>query len=208
VAHSTTAHDTIRAAARADDRLLTADDLGVSDAAMARMTDAGILERIVPGVYIGARAPRHPLIEAAAWSRRYPTAVVCLLTAAAHLALTDAFTRGTWLYVPKGTSVPRSRNLPLYIVQATPRLIERPRDEANGIVTLRVHGIALRLTGPDRTVLDLWRFPQRVSSEHALEALRRRTRAKDFELPRFARLARRVRVWGRVEPIIQGMMAR
>ena len=81
-------------------------------------------------------------------------------------------------------------------------------DEDNGIATLDVHGVRVRITDPDRTTLDLWRYPRRISVEHATEALRRRVGAEAFEMPRFARLGQRLGVWHRVEPIARGLALR
>lgn len=199
-------HEAIRVAANASDRLLRAEDLGVRPWAMTRMVEAGVVERVVAGVYVGATCDGHPLIEAAAWTLRYPAAVACLLTAATYHQLADAFARGTRLFVPKGSTVPRSRTAPLEIVQVAPRFIDPEQDEENGITRLLVHGVDLRLTDPDRTVLDLWKYPRRVASEHALTALRRRFQSPDFELSRFARLGRHLGMWRRIEPVLQGMM--
>jgi hypothetical protein len=175
---------------------------------MARMEKEGVLYRVVPGIYIGAHHERHALVEAAAWALRHPSAVACLLTAAVYHDLTDAFARGTWLFVPKGTSVPRSRVATLHVVQTAARFVDPKQDRQNGIVTLPVHGVDLRITGPDRTTLDLWRYPRKVPREYALEALKRRARARDFHIPPFARLAGRLGIWGRIEPVIQGLTLR
>jgi hypothetical protein len=69
-------------------------------------------------------------------------------------------------------------------------------------VTVAVHGVERRITGPVRTVLDLWRYLRRIAAEHALEALRRRVGADDFHLPAFARLGRRLGVWSRLDPLV------
>lgn len=204
----TSDHQAIRSAANASDRLLRAEDLGVQPWAMTRMLEAGVVDRVVAGVYVGATRDRHPLIEAAAWTLRYPSAVAGLLTAATYHHLTNAFTRGTWMFVPRGSTVPRSRTAPIVIVQVAPRFIDPEQDDENGITRLVVHGVDLRLTNPDRTVLDLWKYPRRVASEHALTALRRHARSPDFDLPRFARLGRHLGVWRRIEPVLQGMMVR
>lgn len=172
------------------------------------MEQEGTLARVVQGVYLGAEHQRHPLAEAAAWTLRYPSAVIGLLTAATYHDLTDAFPRGTWLYVPKGTTVPRSTTSPVHVVQIAPHLVEPADDAENGIVTLNVHGVAVRITNADRTTIDLWRYPYRVSAEHALVALRRRTRAKGFSVPRFAHLAQRLDAWSTIEPVLQGMLVR
>lgn len=204
--HYTTAHEAIRQAAQNSDALLRADYLDVPAPAMSRMERAGVLHRVVPGIYIGSRHERHPLIEPAGWTLRYPQMVACLLTAAVYFDLTAAFARGTWLYVPKGSSVPRSRFSSLHVVQTAPRFIEPDQDEANGIGTMELHRVKLRITSPDRTVLDLWRYPRRIPAEFALEALRRRVRAEAFHLPTFARLGRHLGVWRRLEPVVQGVM--
>lgn len=205
--HEDTEHQTIRDAA-ADDTLLWAERLGVSSPAMARIEAEGTIERLAPGVYLGAHLPRQALSEAAAWTLRHPPVVAGLLTAAIHHGLTDAFAGGTWLLSPKGASIPRSRTFPLQVVQVAPWLVDPACDDDNGIDTVMVHGTPVRVTGRSRTVLDLWRYPRRVSAEHALHALRRLVVEPSFALPSFARLARRVGPWPRIEPVLQGMLLR
>lgn len=200
--------EAIRLHARLSSDLFTATGKGVDPDAMARLERDGVLYRVIPGVYLGAQHARHPLVEAAAWVMRHPRTVVGLLTAAVNHDLVDAFARGTWLFVPLGCSVPRSRVVQVQVVQTALKFVDPALDAENGIGTIRVHGIDVRITDPDRTTLDLWRYPRRISSEHAIEALRRRVRAKGFEMPRFARLARRLHVWDRVERIVQGLALR
>ena len=200
--------EAIRLAAASSDRLFRAGDLDVPGYALAQAEHAGLIERIVPGVYLGPGWPRQRLTEAAAWILRHPNAVAGLLTAAVHHELTDAFERGTWLLVPHGTSPPRSHTSGVHVVQVAPWMVDPGDDAANGIVHATAHGVTVRVTGPDRTVLDLWRYPQLVSGEHALVALRRRVSAPGFNVPAFARLARRLGAWSKVEQTLQGMMVR
>jgi predicted transcriptional regulator of viral defense system len=188
--------------------LLTAESVVVHPSAMARLEHEGVVRRVLPGVYVGAHHATHKLIEAAAWTLKHPQAVVALLTAAVYHDLTDAFARGTWLFVPLGASPPRSRVASVHVVQTAPRFVAPEHDAENDIATLAVHGVDVRLTGPDRTVIDLWRYPRRIPREYALDALRRRVGAGGFEMPRFARLATRLGVWGRIEPVAQGLVMR
>jgi hypothetical protein len=199
-------HDIVRDAASSRGDFLRALDLGVSDDCMIGMERAGILHRVAPAIYLGSQVERHALAEAAAWGLRHEGAVVGGLTAALHHQLTDAFARGVWLYTPRGTTVPRSRTANLQVVQISPRLVVPGDDKANGIITLTVHGAATRIADPDRTVIDLWRYPDRIPREYALVALGRRVRQDDFGVPEFARLARRLRAWSKLEPILQGAM--
>lgn len=207
VNHALNTQARIRALAE-EDRLLRPSDVEGLPDALAQAERSGTVHRVIAGVYIGAQHRRHPLIESAAWTLRHPRAVACLLTAAVYHDLTTAFARGTWLFVPKGSTPPRSRTGEVHVIQTNERFIDPEHDDDNGIVTVQVHGVAVRITGPDRTVLDLLRYPRRVSVEHALEALRRRSLARDFHVPGFARLARRLGAWGKIEALLQGMMLR
>jgi hypothetical protein len=94
------------------------------------------------------------------------------------------------------------------VIRVHERFIDPEHDDDNGIITLRVHDVDLRITGPDRTVIDLFRYSRHISSEYALEALRQRSRSRDFRIPTFARLARRLHTWNRLEPLIQGLALR
>lgn len=200
--------EAIRVAAVSGDRLLRAADLDVPAYALAQAERAGLIERIVPGIYLGPEWPRQRLTEAAAWTLRHPGAVAGLITAAVYHELTDAFERGTWLLVPHGTSPPRSHTSGVHVVQVAPWMVDPADDAANGILSVSAHGVTVRVTGPDRTVLDLWRYPQLISAEHALAGLRRRVSTPGFNVPAFARLARRLGAWSKVEQTLQGMMVR
>lgn len=205
--HALTIHDSIKVAGGSD-QLLTAANLRVPHDAMARMHEEGFLERVIPGVYIGAAQPKHPLIDLAAWTVGHPKVVGSMLTAAVYHDLTDAFATGTWLFVPKGATVLRSRVVNVHTIQILPALVDPNANNENGITTLKVHGVDVRITNPDRTVVDLWRYSHHVSAEHALHALRRRYQSKDFRVPVFARLAQRLHAWKRIEPVLQGLALR
>lgn len=202
----TSEHNRIRDAASDTRDFLRAEALGVSVEAMSRMEVEGVVTRIAPAIYLGAEVTQHPLAETAGWTLRYPDAVAGLLTAAVHFDLTNAFARGIWLFVSKGTTVPRSRTATLQVVQTSPRFIDGEQDSDNGIDRLLVHGVQLRITNRDRTVIDLSRYPRRIPREYALVALKRWVSSADFQMPRFARLAKRLGAWRSIEPIVQGLV--
>jgi hypothetical protein len=204
LARPTTQHDIVRAAASASDTLLTAEGLGVTPGAMSRMEMEGVVERVVPGVYIGAHQ-KSPLTPAAGWCLRRPDAVVGLLTAASHYGYVDAHPRGTWLFVPKGTSPPRSKTAPVQVLQ-TMHYIDPAEDQETGIERPIVHGVKVRMTGRDRTVLDLWRHRRRISIEHAHAALRRHVAHRSFDLARFRALAERLGVWNKLATAVGALL--
>ena len=197
-----TANEKILAAAEAD-VLLRAEDVGVTGVAMSKARGKGILQRVIPGVYLGTEHSLHPLAQAAAWTYKHPQAVACMLTAAAHHGLIDTPPEGAWLIVRKGTSPPRSSVVAVHVIQSGPRHMDPAHDADHDIGTTEVHGVTLRITGRDRTVLDLFRYVGRVDANQATEILRRRVHAPDFDLSGFAAFATRLDIWPTVAAAMQ-----
>lgn len=187
---------------------LTAEGLEVPPSTLSSLTRQGVLARLAPGVYLGAHHRQHPLAEAAAWASRRPWLVACLHTAAAFHGLNDAFPRGVWFFYPAGKNPPRSRITPIHTIRSASELLTTEPDGAQDITTRDVHGIQLAVTGPDRTTIDLWRYPRHVAYEHAERALRERLTQDGFNRRRFASLAKRLGAWERLAPALQGMMNR
>lgn len=188
----------IRKAAQVD-QLLAASDFGVKVHLLKHAQRTGLVVRVVPGVYLGATHQRGLLTEAAGWTLKHPGVVVSLLTAAHFHGLVD-HSDTTWLQVPKGSSVPRSWRTPVQVKIAVPHFLT----DNMGIERVVVHGVVVRITGPDRTVIDLWRCPH-IPEVTALEALRRRVRARGFVNYTFYALAKRLRAWHHLDGLIQGL---
>lgn len=184
-----TPHDTILTAA-CTGSLLTAEAQGVSHWALVALEREGVLERILPGVYIGSNQPKQ-LVEEAAITLKNPTVVIGGLTAAVLYGLVDAFARGTWVLVPKGVPVVRSGLI--RVVRATH--LDPKLDDVNGITSTTVHGVTVRMTNPDRTVIDLFRLQRRISYEHVYVALRRHVWSKLFDEVEFTRLCKQLGAW-------------
>ena len=199
---------TIAELAAESSTFLTAEDLEVPPSTLSALTRQGGLVRLAPGVYLGANHRQHPLAEAAAWAHRHPWLIACLYTAAAYHGLTDAFPRGTWLFYPSEKSPPRSRVTQLHTVRADRELLAVEPEGDNDITIRDVHGVRLAVTGPDRTTIDLWRYPRHVTYEHAEVALRRRVAQGGFDRHRFSLLAQRMGIWERVAPTLQGTLNR
>lgn len=150
-------------------RLLRACELDAIEApriALTRLTASGLLERVGRGLYrlSDALGSEHESLVIVA--ARAPQAVFCLLTALQFHGLTTQLPRQVWIAMPRGSHVPRIDYPPLRMVQVTDAL------RAIGVEEYTLDGVVLRVTGVARTVVDCFRYRNRVGLDVALEALR------------------------------------
>lgn len=133
---------------------------GIHHSAVKHLVDAGEVENPVRGVYKAAADwnPNLGTVVEAVRSR----AVVCLLSAAAHHLLTTSLPGEVWLAVPRNGWVPRrSAGAPpiKFIRMDALETDEFVTDEMIGIQEDNFgSGHVARVTTPERTVADLFRY--------------------------------------------------
>ena len=172
--------------------------LGLSLRDLRLLTDAGLLRRVLRGVYAAAQAPDSVLFRATALSLVLPDRAVVTDRAAAWLHGMPLLKRGAHLEAP-----------PLEVCHTTDTRMVRPGIDGHRRGLLKtdvavVHGV--RTTTPLRTALDLGRLLWRYDALAALDAALRigvPYGAMLAELPRF-RGYRGVRQLRALLPIADG----
>jgi predicted transcriptional regulator of viral defense system len=147
-------------------RLTEARALGLHPEQVRRLTRQGELTRLGRGLYAPASfAPteHHTLAEIA---KRVPRGIVCLLTALRFHAIGTQHPREVWLAVDRRAGVPRLDVAPLRIVRISGAALIAGIDEHD------VEGVTVRVTSPARTVVDCFRFRNKIGVDVAIEALR------------------------------------
>ena len=174
--------------------VIRSSDLGVRKLpriALTRLVRQGLLTRIGRGLYT---TPDHPtsehdsLIEV---SRRYPQGIICLLSALRFHELTTQAPFEVWLAIPNKARTPRLDYPPMRIVRFSGvALLE-------GIEERQVDDATLQVTNVARTVVDCFKFRNKIGLDVALEALQEAWRAKRVgmdELWRYAAICRMANV--------------
>src|SRR5262245_38221733 len=147
-------------------RLSEAVAAGVHPEYVRRLTRQGELTRVGRGLYTLASidaTEHHTLAEV---SKRVPKAVFCLLTALRFHGLGTQDPREVWLAVDRRAGIPR--------VDFTPVRVFRRSGVAltSGIDEHKVDGVRVRVTSPARTVVDCFKFRNKIGVDVAVEALR------------------------------------
>lgn len=147
-------------------RLRDAKAHGLHAEQIRRLTHQGHLTRLGRGLYIAAAAEpgeHHTLAEVA---KRVPRGIVCLLTALRFHALGTQHPREVWLAVDRRAAIPKLDLAPVRIVRMSGAALTA------GIEEHEVEGVTVRVTSPARTVVDCFKFRNKIGVDVAVEALR------------------------------------
>ena len=147
-------------------RISEATRAGLHPEAIRRLTSRGQLTRVGRGLYaLSSLEPteHHTLAEVAT---RVPNGVVCLLTALRFHGMGTQNPRDVWLAVDRRAGVPRIDFTPTRIIRMSTAAI------STGIEERTIDGVRVRITSPARTVVDCFKFRNRIGIDVAVEALK------------------------------------
>jgi predicted transcriptional regulator of viral defense system len=161
--------------------------LGVHTDALYALRDSGRVTELGRGLYSLAEIDEaeHPdLVEVAA---RATNAAVCLISALSYHDITTQIPSSVHLAVPRGSYHRIKLSIPVTAYRFDPKTFK------DGLETHRIGGMPLKVYGVARTVVDCFKFRNKIGLDVALEALRlarQRKRVQNRDLLRYARLLR------------------
>lgn len=139
---------------------------GVSFYRMDRAVSAGALEKIAPGLYRRAGVEATEAETLAMVCAAVPTGTICLLSA---LRVHDIGTQSpheVWLALDRRARQPANPPSAVRFVRSSGIL------RTYGVVTLELLGVHTHITNPARTVVDCFRYRNKIGLDIAIEALR------------------------------------
>ena len=164
---------------------------GIPRAQLYELVRKGLVERQGRGLYAvrgHGYTARHALAQVA---KRVPSGVVCLLSALVVHELTTQQPAEVWIAVAEKARRPKLDYPSLRVSRFSGAALTQ------GIETLRVEGVTVRVYSAAKTVCDCFKYRNKVGIDVAVEALKdfvRRYRGGGDDLARFARVCRVARV--------------
>lgn len=130
-----------------------------------RQLAAGVLQRVLPGVMIGTGdlltdERVMPLLHA-----RQPAVVMNMVSALRYHGMTTQIPDALSVALPRGVRMPRTFGFPVQVWYTTPKLLEGCSMVVDG-----GHGPFL-VTTPERTVVDCFKYRNKIGLSIFLEAL-------------------------------------
>jgi predicted transcriptional regulator of viral defense system len=161
--------------------------LGLHRVALTRLVRQGLLTRVNRGLYTlpDRQMSAHGSLSEVA--SKYPQGIVCLLSALRVHELTTQSPFEVWLAIPNKARVPKVDYPPLRIVRFSGKAL------TEGIEEHVIDGVTVRVSNVARTVVDCFKFRNKIGLDVALEALREawdKKRVRMDDLWRYATLFR------------------
>ena len=162
---------------------------GIAPKTLYDMLADGIITRIARGVYTlaGHRLTSNPdLITVAV---KYPSSVVCLISALNYYNLTEQIAYFVYIALPRGVRKPQLSYPPLKIIWLSEKIYDA------GIQEVTIDNTPIKIYSPEKTITDCFKFRNKYGLDVAIDALKRYlalpASKQDFDsLMYFARLNR------------------
>lgn len=161
----------------------------------------GEAERVGRGLYRLADAETNELESLALVAKRAPRAVFCLGTALLFHGIGTQAPPDVWIALPSKAARPRFRGLPVQVVWFSDRMLRY------GVQDATVHGVPIRITSPARTVVDCFRYRNKIGLDVALEALTDVLRSRKVTVDELTRAAEVGRVRRVMQPYLQAVLS-
>ena len=147
-------------------RAKDAEAKGIHREYLKRLEQQGLLIRSARGIYTFTDAEiteNHSLVETV---KRVPHGVICLLSALSFYELTTQAPFEVWLTIAQKARAPKEDMLPLRIVYMSGLSLE------SGIEEHEIEGVRVRVYSVAKTVVDCFKFRNKIGLDVAKEALR------------------------------------
>jgi len=179
------------------------EDAGIHTHVLTRLVGEGKLERAARGLY---RLPdpdyelteHHGIVLGASAA---PKGVVCLLSALQFHEVGTQLPRQLWMALPRGAREPKPEYPPMRFVHMSGEAFTA------GIEEHVLEGRPVKIYDVAKTVVDCFKFRNKIGMDVALEALNESWRERKLDLNLVAKYARVCRVWNVMRPYLEAITA-
>jgi predicted transcriptional regulator of viral defense system len=166
-------------------------NLNIPRVYLQRLYERGELVRSARGLYHLADMPLSQTYTLAQACARIPTGVICLLSALSYYSIGTENPHQIWMAISRTQRTPRDAYPPLRVLRFSgPAMTSGIEEHITSEGKIRVYSVV-------KTVVDCFRFRNKVGIDVALEALRecrRRRRASMDDIWQYAKLLRVAKV--------------
>ena len=174
-------------------------DLGIHPRTLYRLRDEGVVIQVSRGIYRLASLPPLSQPDIAAVALRVPRAVICLTSALAYHDVTSEVPHEVQIALPRRTKTPRIDFPPIRVFWFSgPALSE-------GIDVVEIDGVNVRVYDLPKTVVDCFRFRNKIGLDVAIAALKEAIKRKGVRPAELLRYARLCRIEGVLLPYLQAI---
>ena len=171
--------------------------LGINRYTLYSLRDKGIVEQVSRGVYRMVDLPPISNPDLVVVSLRFPKAVICLVSALAYYEITTQVPHVINVAVPRDSRMPSLDSPP---VQAYKFSYDAYKA---GIEKHQIDDIIVRIYSPEKTIVDCFKYRNKIGMDVVLEALKLYRKQKKFKLEELLKYAKICRVGNVMKPYLE-----
>jgi len=172
---------------------------GIGPETLARLVRANEVNRPARGLYQlsdTSMSAKYMLAEA---SVLVPKGIVCLTSALQYHGLTLQMPSAVWMAIDRAAWRPRNDYPPIRFVRFSGHAL------TDDIERHRIEGVDVPITAPARTIIDCFRYRNKIGLDVAMEGLREGLRSRKATPDQLWNYAKATRSWSTVKPYLEAM---
>ncbi|MDQ6771316.1 MAG: transcriptional regulator [Gemmatimonadota bacterium] len=173
--------------------------LGISQYQILLLLAEGRVEKAGRGLYRLSDAEATELETIAMIASAVPHAIVCLISALRVHDIGTQSPRQVWLALDRKARKPTRLPAAVSIVRFSGQML------TYGVVTQSIQGVRVRITTPARTVIDCFRYRNKIGIDVAVEALRDSVRSRKATIGEIDRAAEVCRIRTVIAPYLEAL---
>lgn len=160
----------------------------------------GILNRVGRGLYVLTDVSPSENRTIAEVCKRVPTGVVCLLSALQFHRMTTQSPHEIWLAISNKSRRPKEPMLPIRIVRFSGQALTA------GVEQHTVEGVIVKVYSPAKTIVDCFKYRNKIGLDVAIEALRDCQRSRKCTMDELWEYATICRVANVMKPYLESLV--
>jgi predicted transcriptional regulator of viral defense system len=174
--------------------------LGINRYRLYQLRDQGIIETVSRGIYRLTELPTISNPDLVTVALRYPKAVICLVSALAWHEMTTQIPHSITVAVPPKTRIPTLDYPPIKAYRFATHAFNA------GIEPINLDGITIQMYSAEKTLVDCFKFRNKIGMDVVLEALQLYRRRKPLNLPALLHYAAICRVENVIRPYLEAIL--
>ena len=173
---------------------------GIHPRTLYALRDSGALECISRGIYRLATAEPLSNPDIVTVAARFPKSVVCLISALSFHDLTTAIPHKVYIALVKGAETPRIDYPPISVHRFS------KESYAAGVQNLVIDNIKVKVYSPAKTIVDCFKFRNKIGMDVVLEALKRYKASREFDVNKVLKYAKVCKVSTVIKPYLETLL--
>jgi predicted transcriptional regulator of viral defense system len=175
--------------------------MGFTRVQIRQAVEHGLIERVARGLYTTKSANTSENNSLAQVSKLTPNARICLLSALKFHNLTSQNPHEVWIAIGRKDRKPAYATPPIRVVRFSGDAYDQ------GLEDHIIEGVTVHVYSVAKTVVDLFRYRNKIGIDVAIEALREGWRERRFTLAEINRIAERCRIKSVMTPFLESVVA-